>query len=99
MASKKLDPEAVEAWLADQQGWKLVAEGDAIRKQFSFGSFRDSIVFVNRVATLADEADHHPDVDIRYDKVSLTLSTHSAGGLTDKDLDLARSVDYATSAR
>ncbi len=93
----KLDREAVQAWLTDREGWKL--EGDAIRKVFAFKSFRSSIVFVNRIATLADEADHHPDVDIRYDRVTLTLSTHDAGGLTEKDLELARAIDFATSAR
>ncbi len=67
-------------------------------KQFSFPSFRDSIVFVNRVATLADDADHHPDIDVRYDRVTLILSTHSAGGITEKDLALAEAVDFATSA-
>ncbi len=93
----KLEREAVQAWLEDRDGWKL--EGDAIRKVFTFKSFRSSIVFVNRIATLADDADHHPDVDIRYNKVTLTLSTHDAGGITEKDLELARAVDFATSAR
>lgn len=99
MARKKLEGDVVKKWLAEHAGWKLVEKGKSIRKQFKFTSFRDSIVFVNRVATLADQADHHPDLDIRYDKVLLTLSTHSASGLTQKDLDLARSVDHATSAR
>ncbi len=99
MAEKTLGEDEVKGWLAAQTGWKLVADGAAIRKQFTFNSFRDSIVFVNRVATLADKANHHPDVDIRYDRVLLTLSTHSAGGVTDKDLDLAKGVDLATSAR
>ncbi len=93
----KLERDAVQAWLEDRDGWKL--EGDAIRKVFTFKSFRSSIVFVNRIATLADDADHHPDVDIRYNKVTLTLSTHDAGGITEKDLELARAVDFATSAR
>ncbi len=57
------------------------------------------IVFVNRVASLADDANHHPDIDIRYNKVRLTLTTHEAEGITDKDLDLAERVDFATSAR
>jgi 4a-hydroxytetrahydrobiopterin dehydratase len=51
------------------------------------------VAFVNRVARLAEEADHHPDVDIRYDKVRLGLSTHSAGGLTSRDFDLAGRID------
>ena len=95
--SAKLDADAIEDWLKDRDGWKH--RGDALEKNFSFDSFRSSIVFVNRIATLADSADHHPDIDIRYDKVKLTLSTHDAGGITEKDLELARSIDFATSAR
>jgi 4a-hydroxytetrahydrobiopterin dehydratase len=54
---------------------------------------------VNRVASLADEGDHHPDIDIRYDKVRIGLSTHSAGGITAKDTALGDKIDYATSNR
>lgn len=97
MAQTKLDTASVKAWLEDREGWKLKSK--SIIKTYKFESFRNCIVFVNRVATLADEKDHHPDIDIRYDQVTITLSTHSAGGLTDKDLDLAKSVDFATSAR
>ena len=67
-------------------------------KEFKFPSFRDSIVFVNRIATLADEADHHPDILVQYKKVHITLSTHSAGGITEKDLKLAEQLDFSTSA-
>jgi len=63
-----------------------------------FPSFRDAIIFVNRVASLADDLDHHPDIDIRYKTVSLALTTHSTNGLTEKDVKLAESVDFATSA-
>ncbi len=95
--AKTLDNAAVRAWLKDREGWKH--KGKSIFKTFKFDSFRNSIVFVNRVATLADERDHHPDVDIRFDKVTIALSTHSAGGLTPSDLDLAKAIDFATSAR
>ena len=95
--SAKLDSEAIEDWLKDRDGWKL-KEG-SLAKDFSFKDFRSSIVFVNRIATLADSADHHPDIDVRYTKVTLTLSTHDAGGITEKDLELARAIDFATSAR
>jgi 4a-hydroxytetrahydrobiopterin dehydratase len=99
MAKKrpKLDTEAVEAWLKDRRGWKL--KDEVLSKEFKFKSFRDSIVFTNRVATLADDANHHPDIDIRYSKVTLHLTTHDSGGITDKDLELAKAVDFATSAR
>ena len=92
-----LNDESIAGWLQGRQGWKR--KGDALTKEYSFESFRNTIVFVNRVASLADDADHHPDIDIRYDKVRLTLSTHESGGITEKDLDLAERVDFATSAR
>lgn len=94
---EKLNEESISGWIESHPGWKRV--GDEISKSFEFPSFRNAIVFVNRVATLADEVDHHPDIDIRYTKVVLRLSTHSAGGLTEKDLELAQKVDFATSAR
>jgi len=72
-------------------------EGDAIRKTFSFGKFADGIRFVDRVAVAADAMDHHPDIDIRYTRITMTLATHSAGGLTAKDFDLAAKIDAAAS--
>jgi 4a-hydroxytetrahydrobiopterin dehydratase len=92
-----LDNDAIQAWIAERNGWSLT--GDQLVKTYSFPAFRDSIVFVNRVATLADEADHHPDVDIRYNQVRIGLSTHDAGGITDKDTALAGKIDFATSNR
>ena len=61
--------------------------------QAAFESFPAAISFVNRVADLAEKADHHPDIDIRYDRVRLRLSTHSEGGLTRRDFDLAAQID------
>jgi 4a-hydroxytetrahydrobiopterin dehydratase len=60
---------------------------------FSFSTFPDGISFVTRVADLAEEAEHHPDIDIRYSTVTLRLATHSEGGITQKDADLARRID------
>ncbi len=68
-------------------GWKQ--RGKAIQRTFEFADFIAAIKFVNRVAKLAEKAWHHPDIDIRWNKVRLTLSTHSEGGLTAKDLELA----------
>lgn len=96
-AVTKLEPKAVKAWLKEHDGWKL--KGKTIYKTFNLKSFRDSVVFVNRIATLADDRDHHPDIDIRYADVTIGLSTHDAGGITEKDLDLAQAIDFATSAR
>jgi 4a-hydroxytetrahydrobiopterin dehydratase len=64
-----------------------------IRRTFEFDGFLKSIDFVNRVAKKAQKVDHHPDIDIRYSKVTLTLTTHDQGGLTEKDFSLARRCD------
>jgi 4a-hydroxytetrahydrobiopterin dehydratase len=64
-------------------GWHL--EGDAIRRQFSFGGFADAIAFIVRVGFEAEAADHHPDILVNYKRVTLTYTTHSEGGLTEKD--------------
>ncbi len=74
-------------------GWSRA--GDAIRKSFSFQKFSDGIRFVDRVAAAADAMDHHPDIDIRYTTITLQLSTHSAGGLTAKDFELAAAIEGA----
>lgn len=95
--AKKLNAESIRGWLRERSGWKR--QSNRLVKDFRFPSFRDSIVFVNRVATLADEVDHHPEIDVRFDQVRLTLSTHDAGGITEKDLQLAEQIDFATSAR
>jgi 4a-hydroxytetrahydrobiopterin dehydratase len=72
-------------------GWTL--EGDAIRKQFTFANFVEAIAFVNRLAPQAEAADHHPDILINYKRVTLTYSTHSEGGLTEKDFAGAADAD------
>ena len=92
----KLNAESIRGWLAERKGWKR--RSNRLTKEFVFDHFRDSIVFVNRVATLADSHDHHPDIDIRYGAVTLTLTTHDAGGITERDLALAEQIDFATSA-
>lgn len=73
------------------KGWKVV--GNGISKTFTFNDFVRSMGFVNSVALLAEKANHHPDIDIRWNVVKLTLSTHSAGGLTEKDFHLASEID------
>ncbi len=91
-----LNDASIDGWLKGRTGWKR--SGNALTKDFRFLSFRDSIVFVNRVAGLADDLGHHPDIEISQGTVSLSLTTHSADGLTEKDLKLAEGVDFATSA-
>jgi 4a-hydroxytetrahydrobiopterin dehydratase len=95
-AAEKLNAESIKGWLTARKGWKRRA--NKLTKDFEFDSFRDSIVFVNRIATLADGMNHHPDIDVRYSTVTVTVTTHDAGGITEKDLDLAEQIDFATSA-
>ena len=95
--AEKIPREEIEAWADAHASWK-VRDG-TIQKKYVFPSFRSAIVFVNRVATIADELDHHPEIRIRYDKVFLRLWSHDAGGVTKRDLNLAERIDFATSAR
>ena len=87
----KMNPAAVRRLLAGLTGWKQV--GDAIQKQYTFPDFKAAMFFVNAVAGLAEKAGHHPDVSINYNRVTLSLSTHDAGGITVKDFDLARRIE------
>jgi 4a-hydroxytetrahydrobiopterin dehydratase len=82
MATKLTADEARQR-VQQVQGWEL--DGEHIRRKLVFADFRDAIAFVVRLAFDAEETDHHPDVLISYKRVTLTYSTHSAGGLTDKD--------------
>lgn len=87
----RLDDSQIQARLAPLAGWQRL--GQEIRKTFQFASFPAAIAFVDQVAEEAERADHHPDIDIRYRQVTLALSTHSAGGLTEKDFALAEAIE------
>ncbi|MFO7777445.1 MAG: 4a-hydroxytetrahydrobiopterin dehydratase [Nitriliruptoraceae bacterium] len=89
-----LDHDAVRARLADLDGWEL--EGDAIRREFTFDGFREAIDFINRIADLADEANHHPELTNVYSNVTVVLTSHDAGGVTERDLALAAAIDQVT---
>jgi 4a-hydroxytetrahydrobiopterin dehydratase len=89
-----VDDHEIEAFLEDHGGWSRSDE--SISRTFEFGDFNEAMGFVIRVAMEAEKADHHPDIDIRWNKVTLTLSTHSEGGLTAKDLKLADTADGLT---
>ncbi|HEX2420109.1 MAG TPA: 4a-hydroxytetrahydrobiopterin dehydratase, partial [Acidimicrobiia bacterium] len=69
--------------------------GNSLVAEFEFKDFAEAMQFVNRVAEMAESVDHHPDIDIRWNKVRLVLSTHSEGGITQKDLDLAGQIVLA----
>ncbi|MCA9287211.1 MAG: 4a-hydroxytetrahydrobiopterin dehydratase [Phycisphaerales bacterium] len=87
----KMSEAEIRSGLEQASNWTQA--GEAIQRTFSFQSFVESMAFVNRVADEAERAEHHPDILIRYNKVTLTLSTHDAGGITRKDFDLALAVD------
>ena len=88
-----LEDEEIEQRLDELGGWGR--EGDDIQKVFEFDDFSTAMRFVNDVAALADRWDHHPDIDIRWNKVRLALSTHSEGGLTARDFDLAGEIEQS----
>jgi len=95
--SEKLNQQSIQSWMAKRSGW-TVKEG-ALVKEWRFKSFRDSIVFVNRIASLADESNQQPEITIRGGHVRIALSTPRSGGIGKKDLELAQGIDFATSAR
>ena len=87
------DGEVAEALSRDLPEWRLLEGGQAIVREVRAGSFLDGVALVEQVAQAAEAADHHPDIDIRYTTLTFTLSTHSAGGVTGKDLELAAAID------
>lgn len=86
-----LSDDEVDAAAAGLDGW-VRADG-ALRRSITFPSFLDGIEAVRRVAELAESADHHPDIDIRWRTVTFALVTHSQGGITDQDVNLAHQID------
>jgi 4a-hydroxytetrahydrobiopterin dehydratase len=87
----RLDEAAIAQALRQAPGWERA--GGELKRTYRFEDFREALAFVNRVGELAERAGHHPDIDIRYNAVTLVHSTHDAGGLTSKDFDLARVID------
>lgn len=87
----ELTPDQVKAALPSAKDWKK--QSAAISRTYQFRDFAAAMDFVNKVAELAEAANHHPDIDIRWNKVTLTLATHSEGGLTTKDFDLAGKIN------
>jgi 4a-hydroxytetrahydrobiopterin dehydratase len=88
-----LEDEEIEQRLDELGDWER--EGDEIQKVFEFDDFTAAMSFVNDVAKMADRYDHHPDIDIRWNKVKLALSTHSEGGITTLDFDLANDIEQS----
>ncbi len=88
---ERLDDHAIAARLAGLGGWEH--DDGALRRTFRFPSFRSAIEFVVQVADLAEEADHHPELTNVYDRVDVVLTTHDSGGVTERDVGLARRID------
>jgi 4a-hydroxytetrahydrobiopterin dehydratase len=89
----KLSDLEIRRALGNLPGWSR--KGEALVKTYTFARFADGIKFVQQVAEIADGMDHHPDIDIRYTKLTFSLSTHDAGGITQRDLDLATKIEQA----
>lgn len=86
------DTERDEA-LADLPEWRLRADGRAIEREFRFETFSQAWAFMSRVALLAEKQDHHPEWSNVYNRVAITLTTHDAGGLSERDMKMARAID------
>lgn len=89
----KLSSDEVAAWLRRLEGWAL--DGGTLVKDYKFKDFDQAMEFINRLAAEADELNHHPDWSNSYNKVTLRLTSHAAGGLTDNDFKLAAAADAA----
>lgn len=90
------DDATVERSLTELDGWRR--DGDGIVRDLRFDGFRSAIAFIVRVADLADAANHHPELTNVYSRVTVRLTSHDAGGITSKDLDLARAIDGVVAA-
>lgn len=91
----RLKPDQVKVQLAKVKGWKL--RGNKISRLYVFEDFMQGLQFINQIARLAEAMNHHPDIDVRYNKVKLTLTTHDEGGLTMKDFRLAEKINRVRS--
>jgi 4a-hydroxytetrahydrobiopterin dehydratase len=90
---EQLSDIAIQRGLGSLPGWSR--RGDVLSKTYQFDTFPAGIAFVERVARAAEAAQHHPDIDIRYTKVTCMLTTHDAGGITQKDLNMAQEIERA----
>ena len=88
-----MEQDAITAKLAGLPDWERDEESGGIVRRMEFPQFADAIAFVNRVATVADAHDHHPDIDIRYRRLKIVLVSHDVGGLSDRDFKMAKLID------
>lgn len=95
MTVAKLEGAARNAALQTLPGWRLAAGRDAIAKTFKFADFNAAFAFMSRVALMAEKLDHHPEWSNVYNRVEITLTTHDAGGLSERDVTLGGFIDQA----
>ena len=93
MSVEKLSEEERKTWLSALPKWWLARDGDAIERKFEFDDFSEAFGFMARVALIAEKRDHHPEWFNVYNKVEITLTTHDAGGLSLRDVKMARKID------
>lgn len=92
MAVEKLSEQDRDNWLEALPQWKMVRDGEAIHRKFEFADFSEAFGFMTRVAMLADKQDHHPEWSNVYNTVDIELTTHDAGGLSHRDMRLAKAI-------
>lgn len=88
----KLTEDQAEQFIERLPDWDVGVEARAIHGEYAFKNFKESLAFVNKIGELAEKMNHHPDINFGYDYVDITLSTHSADGLTVKDFELAKQI-------
>jgi 4a-hydroxytetrahydrobiopterin dehydratase len=87
----RLSDSEIQSKLAELPGWQL--QNGALQRNFQFKDFVEAMAYVNKLAALAEEAGHHPDIDVRYNRVVLGLVTHDAGGITENDTAMAAQIN------
>lgn len=92
--TKPLDDRSIEQAVDALSGWDFDREDHTLVRDFVFSNFEEALEFINHVGLVAEELDHHPEIYNVYNRVSLALSTHDVCGITDKDLELARRIDF-----
>ena len=95
---KGLTPEEIRRALQHLPGWELFVDGTAIRKSWKFQNFREALAFVNRVGEVAEEQNHHPDIELGWGYVRLAFTTHAIGGLHRNDFIMAEKVEQVASS-
>jgi 4a-hydroxytetrahydrobiopterin dehydratase len=91
----RLDDDAIEARLAELEGWER--EGETIAKTYELADFVGSVEFIKRVVVPAEDMNHHPDLSVSWNQVGVSITTHAAGGLTENDFELAKRIDAVAS--